>query len=157
MRSLLVLSSLVIGSLRQRSQNGTLQHQARRQPKAGRIEEPQQGVVGPIGLRLQRSHSLITHELGEALHQCTANAVLPAIMLNADRVERGNGLLAAEFTALDTGEGKPDQRAFADHADMHEIIRVLLGMSEPFLEKTAARLTHVRRIDGDHALKIGRA
>jgi hypothetical protein len=86
-----------------------------------------------------------------------ANAVLPAIMLNADRVERGNGLFTAEFLAQDTGEGKTDQRAFADDANMHEIFRVLLGVGQPFLEKSAARLAHVRRIDGDDAFEIGGA
>src|SRR5450759_1198929 len=135
MPSLLVLSSLVIERLRQRSQNGTLQHQARRQPEAGGIEEPQQAVVGQIGLRLQRLHPLPTHDLDEAGHQCMANAVLPAIMLNTDRVERGNGLFTAEFPTQDTGEGKTDQRAFAHNANMHEIFRVLLGVGQPFLEK----------------------
>src|SRR5664279_6273787 len=103
MPPLLVLPSLVIGSLRQRSQNGTLQHQPRRQPEAGRIEEPQQAVVGPIGLRLQRLHPLPTHDLDEAGHQGMADAVLPAIMLDADRIERGNRLFTAEFPAQDTG------------------------------------------------------
>src|SRR5664280_1409684 len=87
MPPLFVLPSLVIGSLRQRSQNGTFQHQARRQPEAGRIEEPQQAVVGPIGLRLQRLHSLLAHELGEAVHRGMADAMLPAVVLDADRVE----------------------------------------------------------------------
>jgi hypothetical protein len=86
-----------------------------------------------------------------------ADAVLPAIMLNADRVERGNRLFTAEFPTQDTGEGKTDQRAFADDANMHEIFRVLLGMVQPFLEKTAAWLTHMRRIDGDDSFEIGRA
>src|SRR5271169_2624439 len=135
---LLVLLSLVIEGLRQRSENGTLQHQTRRQPEAGRIEKPQQAVVGPIGLRLQRLHPLLTHQLGEAVHQSVADAVLEAVMFDADRVERGNRLLAAEFPALDTSEAKTDQSAFADHADMHKIFRVLLGMGEPFLEKAAA-------------------
>ena len=83
--------------------------------------------------------------------------MLAAIVLDADRVERGNRLLTAEFPAQDTGEGKADQRAFADNADMHEIVRVLLGVGQPLLEKAAARLTDVRRIDGDDAFEIGRA
>jgi hypothetical protein len=83
-----------------------------------------------------------------------ANAVLPAIMLNADRVERGNRLFTAEFPTQDTGEGKTDQRAFTDDANMHEIFRVPLGVGQPLLEKTAARFTHVRRIDGDDAFEI---
>jgi hypothetical protein len=78
-------------------------------------------------------------------------------MLDADRVKRANGLLAAEFPALDTGKSKADQRAFADHADMHEIFWVLLRVGQTFLEKAAARLTHVRRIDGDDAFEIRRA
>ena len=86
-----------------------------------------------------------------------ADAVLAAVMLDADRVERGNGLLAAEFAAQDAGEGKADQRAFADHADMHEIFRVLLGVGQPFLEEAAARLADMRRIDGDDAFEIGGA
>jgi hypothetical protein len=86
-----------------------------------------------------------------------ADAVLTAIMLNADRVERGNGLLTAEFPAQDTGEGKANQRAFADNTNMHEIVGVLLGMSQPLLEKAAARLPYVRGIDGDDSFKIGRA
>ena len=64
-----------------------------------------------------------------------ADAVLPAVVLDADRVERGNCLLAAEFPAQDTGEGKADQRAFADDADMHEIFRVLLGVGQRFSKK----------------------
>jgi hypothetical protein len=86
-----------------------------------------------------------------------ADAVLAAVMLDANRVERGNRLLAAEFPAQDTGKGKADQRAFADHADMHEIFRVLFGVGQPLLEKAAARLTHVRRIDGDNAFEVGSA
>ena len=86
-----------------------------------------------------------------------ADAVLAVVMLDADRVERGNCLRAAEFAALDTREGKADQRAFADHADMHEIFRVLLGVGQAFLEKATARLTHVGRIDGDDAFEIGSA
>jgi hypothetical protein len=34
---------------------------------------------------------------------------------------------------------------------------MLLGVGQPLLEKPAARLTHVRRIDGDDAFEIGRA
>ena len=86
-----------------------------------------------------------------------ADAVLPAVVLDADRVERGDGLLAAEFAALDAGEGKADQRAFADDADVHEVFRVLLGMRQPFLEEAAARLADVRRIDGDDAFEVGGA
>jgi hypothetical protein len=78
-------------------------------------------------------------------------------VLNADRVERGNRLFTAEFPTQDTGEGKTDQRAFADDANMHEIFRVLLGVGQPFLEKSAAWLAHVRRIDGDDAFEIGGA
>jgi hypothetical protein len=40
---------------------------------------------------------------------------------------------------------------------MHEIFRVLLGVGQPLLEKTATRLTHMRRIDGDDAFEIGGA
>jgi hypothetical protein len=40
---------------------------------------------------------------------------------------------------------------------MHEIFRVLLGVGQPFLEETAAGLTHVPRIDGDDPFKIGTA
>jgi len=114
-------------------------------------------VVGPIGLRLQRLHALRAHDLNEAGHQGAADAVLPAIVLNTDRVERGDGLLTAEFTAQDTSECKADQRAFADDADMHDIFRVPLGMGQPFLEKAAARLADMRRIDGDDPFKIGGA
>jgi hypothetical protein len=34
---------------------------------------------------------------------------------------------------------------------------VLLGVGQPFLEKSAAWLAHVRRIDGDDAFEIGGA
>ena len=86
-----------------------------------------------------------------------ANAALPAVVLNADRIERGNGLLTAEFTAQNTGEGKADQHAVADNANLHEILRMLLGMGQPFLEETASRLTDVTRIDGDDLFEIGSA
>jgi hypothetical protein len=106
---------------------------------------------------LQQADPLLTHDLGEAVHQCAANAARLAVMLNADRVERGNSLLTAEFAMQDTGEGKTNQRAVPDNANMHEIFRVLLGMGQPFLEETAAGLTHVPRIDGDDSFKIGTA
>jgi hypothetical protein len=86
-----------------------------------------------------------------------ADAVLLTVMLNADRVERGDGLLAAEFAAQDTGEGKADQRAFAGNANINEILRVPLGVGQPLLEEAAAWLTDVTRIDGDDAFEIGRA
>ena len=55
-----------------------------------------------------------------------ADAVLATVMLDADCVERGASLFAAEFSAQNAGEGKADQRAFADDANMHDIFGVLL-------------------------------
>jgi hypothetical protein len=56
-----------------------------------------------------------------------------------------------------TGEGKSDQRAIAGNANLHEVFRVLLGVGQPFLEETAARLTDVTRIDGNDPFEIGGA
>jgi hypothetical protein len=83
-----------------------------------------------------------------------ANATFPAVTRNADRVKRGDGLIAAEFTAQDTGEGKANQHATAESAYMHKIFRLPFGMGQPLFEETAARLTDVTRIDGDDLLKI---
>ncbi len=113
-------------------------------------------MVGPIGLRLQRLHLIPTHDFGEAVHQCTANAAVLAASLDAERVERGRRLLTAEFPAQDAGKGKTDQHAVTGDADMHEIFSVLLGIVQPFLEKSMAWLTHMPRVYGDDPVKIGR-
>jgi hypothetical protein len=102
-------------------------------------------------------HPLPTHDFGEAVHQCTANTAVLVASLDTERVERGYGLLTAKFPTQNTGEGKTHQHAITGDANMDEIFPVLLGMVQPFLEKSSAWLTHVPRVDGDNPVKIRRA
>jgi hypothetical protein len=150
------LSLVGIDRLRQPRQRGSLEHQARRQAETAGIEEPQQGMVDPVGLGLQRLNSLVPQCLGKTVHQGVTDALLSVADHDSDRVERGDGLLPTEFATQDTGEYKPNQDAISIDANLYVVLRMLPSVSEPLLKESTAWLAKMLRIDGNHLFEIGR-
>src|SRR3974377_1045164 len=90
--------SLVFDRLRQWSPHRAFQHQTGREPESGRVEKPQQDVISPIGLRLQRRHALLTHGFDETVHHCLADAMVATVVLDAAPVGRTHSLPQADTT-----------------------------------------------------------
>src|SRR5215472_7339045 len=86
---ILAPKSLRLDDFQQRHHGGPLQYEPPRKAEPGSIEEAQQRVAGPVGLRLQRRNILPAQSPREPLHQGLADALLSAIDRDPHRVERG--------------------------------------------------------------------
>src|SRR5262245_11514424 len=150
----MITSSELVADLVQKLGHWPLQGEPRRKLEIRSIEEPKKIVVGPIRLRLQRTHTPAAHDLGELIDENSANAAFSALGFDSDRVQDGDSELVTELAAQDAGDDKAAQRTSAHDANMDVVVGMGGRGREAFLEEAAPGMPAVDSIDGDHALDV---
>src|SRR5215468_3895479 len=133
----------VDAALGKRLGHGTLQHRARRKLETACFEELQQGMIGPIDLRVERAHAAGSERLDQPLDQHLADAEIAARALDSDCVEHCSDLLAAELAAQQARERIAAQRSTAHHTDADEVTGLRLRGGETLLEKMPPAMSGV--------------